>query len=473
MATAVDVDKTRDEMLNKFEEQQSKLKENKAYYESERRPTAIGIATPPNMRDLLANIGYPRLYVNALADRLELEGFQLAGQDEADEQLWDWWQANFLDVEATLGHVDALVHGRAYITVAAPDENDPGVDPNTPIIRVEPPTALHAVIDPRTRQVSQAIRATYDAEGNEVIASTLYLPERTVAWVKEQGQWKVLSTINHGMEMVPVIPLTNRNRLSDLNGTSEITPELRSVTDAAARLMMNLQATAELMAVPQRLLFGVKAEDLGVEGDNPNAVMEAYLARIIAFEDHEAKAQQFQAAELRNFTEGLQELAKQAAAYTGLPPQYLSSSSDNPASAEAIKASESRLVKNAERKSKIFGGAWEQAMRVAYKVMNPGSDIPPEYYRMETVWRDPSTPTYAAKADAAAKLYNAGNGVIPKEQARIDMGYSIEQRLKMKEWDEEENPMGQLASMYAVKPPSAANTPEEPDAPAPEEQAAA
>ncbi len=130
-------------------------------------------------------------------------------------------------------------------------------------------------------------------------------------------------------------------------------------------------------------------------------------------------------------------------------------------------------MKNAERKSKIFGGAWEQAMRVAYKVMNPGSDIPPEYYRMETVWRDPSTPTYAAKADAAAKLYNAGNGVIPKEQARIDMGYSIEQRLKMKEWDEEENPMGQLASMYAVKPPSAANTPEEPDAPAPEEQAAA
>ncbi|ERB55594.1 hypothetical protein N806_31230 [Rhodococcus sp. P27] len=449
---AVDIEKTRDDLLNTFDQVQTTLSDNTAYYESERRPTAIGIATPPEMRDLLANIGYPRLYINALADRIELEGFRLAGKDEADEQMWDWWQANFLDVESILGHTDALVHGRSYITVAAPDENEPGVDPSTPIIRVEPPTSLYATIDPRTRQVTQAIRATYDEDGSQVIASTLYLPDSTTSWAREQGQWKQFSTINHGMGLVPVIPLANRTRLSDLYGTSEISPELRSVTDAAGRIMMNMQATAELMAVPQRLLFGVKPEDLGIDPESGRAVVEAYLARMIAIEDPEAKAFQFTAAELRNFTEALQELAKQAAAYTGLPPQYLSSQSDNPASAEAIKASESRLVKNAERKGRVFGGAWEQAMRVAHKVMNPGSDIDPALYRMETIWRDPSTPTYAAKADAASKLYNSGNGVIPKERARIDMGYSVEERRQMRVWDEQDNPMDQLASLYGTRP---------------------
>jgi hypothetical protein len=439
-------------MLNLFEEKQRGLSDNKAYYESERRPTAIGIATPPQMQTLLANVGYPRLYVNAVADRLEVEGFRIAGKDEADEQMWDWWQANFLDVESSLGHTEALVHGRAYITIAAPDENDPGVDPKTPIIRVEPPTALHAVIDPRTRQVTSAIRATYDEGGTEVLASTLYLPDQTVTWVREAGQWKRFSVVSHGMEMVPVVPLANRIKLSDLYGTSEITPELRSVTDAAARIMMDMQATAELMAVPLRLLFGVKADDLGIDPNNPSAGFEAYFARILAFEDHEAKAMQFAAAELRNFTEALQELHKEAAAYTGLPPQYLSTQSDNPASAEAIRASESRLVKTCERKARIFGGAWEQAMRVAHKVMQPGSDIKPELYRMETVWRDPSTPTYAAKADAAAKLYNQGLGIIPKERARIDSGYSIAEREEMRKWDEQENPVGQLAAMYGQKP---------------------
>jgi len=75
-------------------------------------------------------------------------------------------------------------------------------------------------------------------------------------------------------------------------------------------------------------------------------------------------------------------------------------------------------------------------MRIATKVM--GKKVPEEYNRLETVWRDPSTPTYAAKADAATKLYANGTGVIPKEQARRDMGYTQTQRENMQEWDKEE-----------------------------------
>lgn len=135
-------------LLNAFEEKIRPLADNTAYYESERRPDAIGIAVPPEMRKLLAHVGYPRLYVNSIADRLELEGFRIAGESDADEQLWDWWSANDLDVESTLGHVDALVHGRSFVTVSAPDPAiDLGVDPTVPMIRVEPPTNLHAVID--------------------------------------------------------------------------------------------------------------------------------------------------------------------------------------------------------------------------------------------------------------------------------------------------------------------------------------
>lgn len=446
----VDPEKAREDMLNLFQERTQDLADNTAYYESERRPDAIGVTVPTNMQRLLAHVGYPRLYINAIAERQELEGFRLGDADEADEELWDWWQANDLDVEAPLGHTDALVHGRSYITVSKPDPNiDPGVDPEVPIIRVEPPTNLYAQIDPRTRKVTQAIRAIYDEEGNEIIASTLYLPNNTVIWNRENGQWVQVANIAHNLEQVPVVPIPNRTRLSDLYGTTEITPELRSVTDAAARTLMLMQATAELMGVPQRLLFGVKPEDLGVDPETGQTLFDAYLARILAFEDHEAKAQVFSAAELRNFVEALDALDRKAAAYTGLPPQYLTFSSENPASAEAIRSSESRLVKTVERKNKIFGGAWEEAMRLAYKVMR-GGEIPPEYYRMETIWRDPSTPTYAAKADAATKLYNNGAGVIPKERARIDMGYTVREREEMRKWDEEENPLGLMGTVFGT-----------------------
>jgi hypothetical protein len=116
-----ELEKLRDEMLNAYENRQIPLREDKAYYDSVRRPDAIGLAVPIEMRRLLAHVGYPRLYVDAVAERQEVEGFRLGGADEADSELWDWWQANDLDVEATLGHTDALIYGRAYLTVAAAD----------------------------------------------------------------------------------------------------------------------------------------------------------------------------------------------------------------------------------------------------------------------------------------------------------------------------------------------------------------
>ena len=456
----VDPNKLRDNLIQKFEQRTQDLKENTDYYESERRPDAVGVSVPRKMEEFLAKVGYPRTYVNSIADRLAVEGFRLGGADKADETLWDWWQANDLDVESTLGHTDALVHGRSYVTVAAPDPKvDLDVDPTVPIIRVEPPTSLYADIDQRTRKVTQAIRVTYGEDGSEVIAATLYLPENTMSWTREKGEFKLTGNIRHGMMLVPVVPLANRTRLSDLHGTSEITPELRSVTDAASRIMMDMQVTAELMAVPQRLIFGVKAEDLGIDSETGQTLFDAYIARILAFEESDGRAEQFLAAELRNFTEALDHLDKKAAQYTGLPPQYLATQSDNPASAEAIRASESRLVMAAEHKALIFGGAWEQVMRVAHKVMNPGGPIPPDMFRMEAKWRDPSTPTYAAKADAAAKLYANGMGVIPRERARIDIGYTEIERLEMQKWDKEEDAMAQLAGMYGEQPGTASSSP--------------
>jgi len=440
-------DALRDHMVGTFLDHQWQLKESRDFYTGARRPDAIGVSVPPQMRRLLAAVGYPRLYVDALAERLEIEGFRL-GTDESDSTLWDWFKMNDLDVESTLGHTDAFVYGTSYITVTAPHPHDPGVDPKVPVIRVEPPTALYAKIDPYSRQVTSAVRFITN-ENMETRTATVYLKDRTVTWVSEhQGQWKTVSSIRHGLGMVPVIPLANRTSLEQLHGMSQITPELRSLTDDASRITMCMSATAEMMAMPQRVLFGVSADDLGIQqsplGDG-KAHFDALTARILAFEDPDAKATQFTAAELMNFVNVLRELAKQAAAITGLPPQYLSSSNDSPASAEAIKASESRLVKTVESKSRVFGAAWEQAMRVAWKVMNPDEQLPAEFYRLDTVWRDPSTPTYASKADAVTKLYANGTGLLPKRQCRLDLGYTLSQIERMEMWDESEDPFKGMA----------------------------
>lgn len=420
------------ELHNKLNGEHGVLTGNKSYYEATYRPKSVGVSTPPEMRHLLAQNGWGRMYVGSLEERLDLEGFRMAGSSDADERLWEWWQANHLDTESGLAHTEALVQGRAFVIVSGPDEADPFADPDTPVIKVESPFNMFADTDPRTGRVRKALRV-YKEENTTY--GTLYRPGEIIYVVRGRNGWQIEETVQTGVPFTTVVALTNNASLANRKGCSEISTELRSTIDAASRLMMNLQAAAELMAVPQRLLFGVAQEALQANPDDPGSVLEAYFARIIAVEDSEAHAMQFAAAELRNFVDGMAELTRHAASYTGLPPQYLAYASDNPASAEAIRSSESRLVKKAERKAKQFGGSWEDVMRMALWIMD--GEISPEARRMETIWRDPATPTYAAKADAVQKLYANGMGVIPLERARIDMGYSVEERLQMKQWDSE------------------------------------
>lgn len=440
-------DKQVETLLNKLTGHQGAMGRSASYYEATYRLQSIGVAVPDAMRSLTACIGWPRMYLDSIEERLDVEGFRIGDRHEYVDRLAQWWQANDLDEESGLANLDALIYGRSYVTVAAPGEGD---DPDVPLIRVESPLNMFAETDPRTRQVTQAIRVYEDPDNDARKWATLYLPDRTVYLVKVSGVWVVESTIEHNLGVVPVVPILNRERLSDREGCSEITPELRSFTDAASRIMMNMQAAAELMAVPQRVLFGVDPETLAPNG-TPVEVMNSYMAQILAIENEAGKAHQFQAAELMNFVNVLQELAKHVASYTGLPPQYLSFSSENPASAEAIRSSEARLVKKAERKARLFGGSWERVMRLAMLVMD--DSVPPEMSRLEVVWRDPATPTYAAKADAAMKLYAAGQGLIPKEQGRIDMGYSVEQRDAMRQWDADDKiELKQLADIMTRSP---------------------
>lgn len=456
------------ELLNTFDEAQRDLTPNSDYYNANYRPEAVGVGTPPELRKLMSRVGWARLYVDALTERLDLEGFRMAGNSEADETLWQWWQSNFLDVDSTLGHTEALIHGRAYITVSAPDpENQFGVDPEMPIIRVESPTALYAEVDPLTRRVVKAVRPMAADSSGQVSQATMYLPDSTTYWVKDGGNWtQGEGSITHGLGRVPIVPLTYRTSLSDLEGSSIIIPEIRDAMDHASRTMMNMSSATELMGAPLRLIFGAVLDDMKSGGANAGTAFEAYYARILAFEEPQGKAEQLQAAELQNFVNAMQELTRQVAGYTGLPPQYLGFSSDNPASAEAIRASEARLVKTCERLCKMFGAAWEEAMRIGMLVM--GTEISSEAYRMETIWRDPATPTFAAKADAVTKLYGNGQGVIPLERARMDLGYSVEERNQMLEWDKD-NPVNQLGSLYGAKPVKE-DEPVEPE-PVPEEAA--
>jgi hypothetical protein len=418
-----------------------------AYYEGTWRLAQLGLAVPEELACFVTLVNWPRLAVDSLEERIDLEGFRLPGEADADEDLWRIWQANGLDGESQLGHLDALALKRSYVTVGTNE-----ADASTPLVTVESPQEMICEVDPRTRAVKHALRKFKDEDGFEF--ATLYLPNSTV-WLDQSrrasGRLGEVERDDHALGAVPVVPLVNRPRTKRRDGVSEMA-DIIPLTDAAARALTNAQVATELLATPQRYVLGATAADFVDQDGTALTTWETYLGHFLALANSDAKMGQFAAADLGNFTKIVEHYAQLVAGVTGLPMRYLGQNTANPPSAAGIRADEARIVKRAERRERAWGESWEQVMRLVRRFVDGRFD--PELASMETLWRDPATPTRAQAADAVVKLH--AEGILPTEAAREDLGYSATRRAKLRQQDLEQA-QDPILSLLKTPPASASD----------------
>lgn len=376
----------------------------------------------PRITQLVLN--WPRLGVDAYESRLDVEGFRVAGEVQGSEDLWQIWRANDLDEISQQAHLEALITGRSFVIVG------PGEDPKIPLISVEHPSQVAVMRDPGTRRVTAAIKSWVD--DGDVQNVTLYQPDVTRYYRKPKNEFELQRRVDHGWGMVPVVPVVNRPRMLCPDGVSELA-DVVSIADAANKMATDMMVSAEFHAMPRRAWFGMSEEDFADEHGNPISVWSRIAGREWATEhtQDEAGVVQFAEADLRNFHESIKLLAQLASQVLALPPHYMGFATTNPPSADAIRSAEAQLVKRCERKQTIFGGAWERVMQIAARIagVEDGRDL----RLLETVWRNPATPTVAQKADAAVKLYTSGISTL--EQTREDVGYTPAQRQNMADED--------------------------------------
>ncbi len=375
------------------------------------------------MRQLVIN--WPQLVVDALDERLDVEGFRYADSETTADDLWSVWQASDMDEGSQQAHVDALALKRSYVIIGANED-----DESAPIVTAESALEVFAERDPRTRQVVAAVKRWDEpaAVGSAPVKwATLYLPNARMTFEQQKGAWVEVDRDEHNLGEVLVVPLANRPRLRHLDGTSELRSVI-PISDAACKIASDMMVSAEYHAMPRRWATGMSRDDFADENGQPLGAMSALAGRMWTNESNEVKFGQFPEAQLSNFHDTINVLARLVAAITGLPPAFLGLATDQPPSADAIRASEARLVKRAERRQRAFGEAWERVMRLVLLVRD--GELDPRTRKLETVWRDPSTPTFAQKADAVVKLH--ASGILPTEQAWEDLGYSAVQRARMR-----------------------------------------
>lgn len=374
-----------------------------AYYDGTNRARQLGIAIPPQMQNINTVVGWPGTVVDVLEERLDFEGWKTDDSGE-DFGLGEVYRSNDLGVESGFGHLDALICGVAFVAVGAGADGEPD-----PLVTVESPNSMTCRYDRRTRRLASALSVTVDEVGftESVI---LYLPDVTVSAVQDRGMWRVLNRDEHNLGRVPVARLVNRQRSGDPDGRSEITLAVRSYADAAVRTLMGAEVAREFYSSPQRYLLGAdESAFTGPDGERKTA-WETYLGRFLAIgrdEDGDLpQVGQFSASSPSPYIDQVRALAQLLAAEAGMPASYLGFTTENPASADAIRAGEARLVKRAKRRQRTFGLAWVEVARLALLVRDGA--VPDGFAAIEADWTPAETPTEAAAADAATKLIAAG-----------------------------------------------------------------
>ncbi|WP_329472752.1 phage portal protein [Streptomyces sp. NBC_01723] len=405
-----------------------------AYFNGEQLIRDLGISIPPQLRGLHTVIGWPRVGVESLEERLDLEAFRWADGSDSSE-LAEIAEANDLFDESSLAHLDAFVYGREYLAVGS---GGCGTDECPPLITAESPLDMTLMWDARLRMGTAALREcaadSFVEAGPEERMLVLYLPDQTVmAMPSASGGWEVVDRDMHGLGVVPVVRLANRQRTADRVGKSEITPEVMSITDAACRRLSGIEVAAEFFGAPQRYILGASESAFQDADGTAKSAWETYIGRVLALERDEdgnvPDVGQFAAHDPTGMTKIVDLYARIMASQMSVAPHVLGYSSDNPASADAIRFADNRQVKKAERRIRRFGAGWQQAMRLALWVRD--GEPPDKARRIETVWRNPATPTVAAQVDATVKLVQAG--VLPADSdVTLEMaGFTEPQRQRI------------------------------------------
>lgn len=370
----------------------------------------------------------PRLAVTALAERLRITGFRVNGRPDA--QLWADWLRSDLDQMAPVAHREALLLGDSYVIAWADDRG--------PRVTIESARQVAVQRDPATRRIVAAVKRWEDHAAGATHA-VLYEADRITRLRADSvgatvAGFQTVQVIPNPFGVPPVVALRNSDRLLGC-GSSEV-DDLIPLVDGLNKALADMLVSSEYAGRPRRWATGIELVEEPVLDINGAPVLDATTGepvmatvnpfpesnRMMVNEDPAGKFGSLPAADLAGYEAAVRVLLGQVMAVSALPAHYVGQLTQQPASADALRAAEASLTARAEARQATFGRAWEQVGRLMVAART-GAD--PETIDVAVQWADAATRSVAQEADAVVKLHAAG--LLPADYALARLGYTDDQ----------------------------------------------
>jgi len=384
-------------LQNKLMRKRIRVQTRYKFYEMKNITFDFGISTPPDLRLWNSVVGWCAKAVDALADRLNFYGFR----DDAFalDQIYDLNNRDTLLPSAILG---ALISSCDFIYIS---EDETGF----PRMQVIDGGNATGIIDPVTGLMF---------EGYAVLERDVYgLPVTEAYFTQEYTAYYTKGVlVDTRMNKSPyalLVPIIYRPDAVREFGHSRISRACMSITGSALRTIKRSEISAEFYSFPQKWVTGVDSS-ANDKMDKWQAAMSAMMKFSLNQDgtDH-VKLGQFTQQSQSPHMEQLKMFASLFAGETGLTLDDLGFATDNPSSAEAIKAQHENLRLTARKAMQTFGTGFLNAGYLAACVRDNYKYQRTQLYRTKPVWH-PAFPADVSTIGAVGDAINKINTIYPE-----------------------------------------------------------
>ena len=412
-------------LLRRLTAKRKRNRLRRAYMDGRNELHDIGYALPPIASDIDIVVGWPAKAVEGLANRVVMDGLQSESGDDLTDQVQSIMDVNDLMAVADSVHTDALVHSCSFVAVLEGDTNlgEPDV-----IVQEFTADVATGIWDKRRHRLESALLFDVSDDYKRIDCAYLMRYGMTITIEHDRNGWHVANRYEDDEERIPCELFAYKPDERRPFGRSRIDRAVMSLTDSAVRTFLRSEMQAELYSVPPRYILGASEEMFTDEDGNPIPRWRLMLDQMLILPRDSSSGEvpqvgQFTQYSFEPHSAQLRQTATMFASVTSLPPDAMGVLTDNPSSADAIDKATKELCLLSEKCHRWFGNPWRHVIARAQRAAGDG-----DVQAVRPQWRNPSTPSRAAAADAAVKLVQAN--ILPADsEVTYDMlDLSDEQR---------------------------------------------
>lgn len=402
-----DENATANRLLKQLDAKRPRNVLRQSYYEMKRAVRQVGAIVPGHYFQMGITLGWNAKGVDGLRNRCNLRGFSWSDGDLGSLGLDEFVDDNRLLSELSSGQTASLIHGPSFLVNTRGMEGEPAS-----LLHVRSAMVATGDYNWRTRRMDSLI-SVLDTDGDGRVSEfALYLPNLTLACVKDGGAWTARRQ-PHSWG-VPVEVMRYKPRDSRLYGVSRITRTTMALQDSAVRALIRMEGHMDVYSWPEMWLLGADMSVFKNPDGSLKTPMSVMLGRIKGVpDDNEAEnpradVKQFPAQSPKPHLEQMNALAKLVAREFNLPDSSFSMTDyANPTSPDAYVEGRDDLIADAEVAMDEWSVSIRRAVRRGLAMQNRDAGLFDELRGLSALWRSPLHLSRAAEADAGMKTVTA------------------------------------------------------------------